>query len=171
MQDEINHKVVALSVSTGKTGARMTANLLKAAMRKFLQDRQRKISRKAAQKPDHKVGKQTVKQLMKQNTGLSNIEITDKNIKSFERIANKYGIDFALKKDMNAEKPRYIVFFKARDVDVVTRAFEEYTAKTLVKAKKPSIIQKLHKFTEQSKEQATQQEHQKTRQKDRGMQL
>ena len=167
MQDEINHKVVALSVSTGKVGARMTANLLKAAMRKFLQEQKRY----AKAKPDHKVGKQTVKQLMKQNTGLSNIEITDKNIKSFERIANKYGIDFALKKDMNAEKPHYIVFFKARDVDVVTKAFEEYTAKSLVKSKKPSIIQKLRKFTEQSMEQAARQEHQKTRQKDRGMQL
>lgn len=165
MQDEINHKVVALSVSTGKTGARMTANLLKAAMRKFLQDKQKK----AIRQPDHKIGKQTVKELMKQNTGLSNIEITDKNIKSFERIANKYGIDFALKKDMKSEKPHYIVFFKARDVDVVTKAFEEYTARTLTKSKKPSIIQKLHKYMEQSK--AQEKTHEKTRQKDRGMQL
>ena len=167
MQDEINHKVVALSVSTGKVGARMTANLLKAAMRKFLQEQKRHTKAR----PDHKVGKQTVKQLMKQNTGLSNIEITDKNIKSFERIAAKYGIDYSLKKDMNAEKPHYIVFFKARDVDVMTRAFEEYTSKSLKRDKKPSVLLKLKKFMAQSQTMDQKKQHEKTRQKDRGMQL
>ena len=44
-------------------------------------------------------GKQTLKQLMKQNAGVSNIEITEGNIKAFESTAKKYGIDFALKKD------------------------------------------------------------------------
>jgi len=41
---------------------------------------------------------------MKQNTGVSNIEITEGNIKAFESTATKYGIDFALKKD-TTEKP------------------------------------------------------------------
>ena len=36
---------------------------------------------------------------MKQNTGVSNIEITKDNIKAFQSTAKKYGIDFALKKD------------------------------------------------------------------------
>ena len=35
---------------------------------------------------------------MKQNAGVSNIEITKDNIKAFESTAKKYGIDFALKK-------------------------------------------------------------------------
>lgn len=166
MQDEINNKVVALSITTGKVGARLTANMLKAAMRKFLND-QKKIVHKM--RPDHKVGKQSVKELMKQNTGLSNIEVTDKNIKSFERIANKYGIDYSVKKDMNAEKPHYIVFFKARDVDVMTKAFEEYTSKSLKRDKKPSITNKLKQFISQS--QSMEKDRQKTRQKDRGMQL
>ena len=167
MQDEINHKVVALSVSTGKTGARMTAAMLKAAMRKFLQ-----LQKKHAKvRPDHKVGKQSVKELMKQNTGLSNIEITDKNIKSFERIASKYGIDYSLKKDMNAEKPHYIVFFKARDVDVMTKAFEEYTSRSLKRDKKPSVILKLKNYIAQSQSMDQKMQHEKTRQKDRGMQL
>ena len=41
----------------------------------------------------------TLKQLMKQNAGVSNIEITGENIKAFESTAKKYHIDFALKKD------------------------------------------------------------------------
>lgn len=43
-------------------------------------------------------GKQSMDKLMKQNVQLSNIEITDGNIKSFERVAKKYSIDFSLKK-------------------------------------------------------------------------
>lgn len=39
-----------------------------------------------------------MKQLIGQNQGVSNIEITDSNIKSFERVARKYGVDFALKR-------------------------------------------------------------------------
>ena len=33
--------------------------------------------------------------------------------RSFERTASKYGLDFALKKDVSVEPPSYLVFFKA----------------------------------------------------------
>ena len=39
-----------------------------------------------------------MRQLMKQNAGVSNIEITDSNIKAFESTAKKYNIDFFAKK-------------------------------------------------------------------------
>ena len=42
---------------------------------------------------------------MKQNAGVSNIEITKDNIKAFESTAKKYGIDFALKKDSTEIPP------------------------------------------------------------------
>ena len=47
-------------------------------------------------------GKQTVKQLIGQNQGVSNIEITDPSIKEFEKIARKYGVDYAVKKDRSS---------------------------------------------------------------------
>ena len=74
---------------------------------------------------------------MKHNTGVSNIEITDQNIRAFSATAKKYGIDFALKKDTSGEIPRYLVFFKGRDADVITAAFREFSAKNLEKEKKP----------------------------------
>ena len=49
----------------------------------------------------------------------------------FERTASKYGLDFALKKDVSVEPPSYLVFFKGRDVDVMTAAFKEFSAKTV----------------------------------------
>ena len=150
MQDEVNEKTVSLCIRGGK----ITAQLLKAAMRKTLaQMEQEKAKQKQQSKvqkqQDDKVkdksyrGKQTMEKLMRQNVQLSNIEITDGNIKSFERVAKKYSIDFSLKKDVTADPPRYYVFFKARDADVMTAAFKEYTGKSLNKDKKPSVRKKL----------------------------
>ena len=67
-------------------------------------------------------GKQTVKQLIGQNQGVSNIEITDPSIKEFEKIARKYGVDYAVKKDRSSSPPKYLIFFKGRDADALTAA-------------------------------------------------
>ncbi len=79
---------------------------------------------------------------------MSNIEVTDKNIRSFERVAKKYGVDFAIKKDKTVSPPKYLVFFKGRDADAITAAFTEFTAKTMEKAARPSVLAQLRKFTE-----------------------
>lgn len=153
MQDEVNEKIVSLCIRCGK----VTANLLKAAMKKALvkmeQEKQKlKGQKQPKQDKEDKTykGKQSMDKLMKQNVQLSNIEITDGNIKSFERVAKKYSIDFSLKKDVNADPPRYYVFFKARDADVMTAAFKEYTGQSLNKDKKPSVRKKLQQAISKS---------------------
>ena len=150
----MNEKTVSLCIRCGK----VTANLLKAAMVKALakmeqEKKQRGQNTKQPQKEKEDKtykGKQSLDKLMKQNVQLSNIEITDGNIKSFERVAKKYSIDFSLKKDVTADPPRYYVFFKARDADVMTAAFKEYTGQTLNRDKKPSVRKKLQKAITQS---------------------
>ena len=97
-------------------------------------------------------GKQTLKQLMKHNAGVSSIEITDSNIKAFESTAKKYGVDFALKKDATESPPRYLVFFKGRDADVLTAAFQEFSARKLTQEQKPSIRKALSAFKEAAKQ-------------------
>lgn len=82
-------------------------------------------------------------ELEKQNAGMVNIEITNKNIKSFERYARKYGINYALKKDKSKEPPVYLVFFKGRDQDALNAAFREFSQKQIQKANKPSIHKRL----------------------------
>ena len=89
-------------------------------------------------------GKMTVKQLAAKDKGLQSIEVTDQNIGSFNRIARKYGIDFAPFK-VKGEK-RYMVFFKAPDADAMTAAFKEYTTKQVRKAERPSVLEKLQHF-------------------------
>ena len=153
MQDEVNEKTVSLCIRCGK----VTANLLKAAMKKALtkmEQEKQKLQGQKQPKQDKEdktyKGKQSMDKLMKQNVQLSNIEITDGNIKSFERVAKKYSIDFSLKKDVNADPPRYYVFFKASDADVMTAAFKEYTGQSLNMDKKPSVRKKLQQAISKS---------------------
>ena len=160
LQEEITQKTLALCVEASK----MTAQLLQQAMKKVLADME-----KHKKNPQLRHGKQTLRQLMKHNTGVSNIEITDQNIQAFSATAKKYGIDFALKKDTCGEIPRYLVFFKGRDADVITAAFREFSAKNLEKEKKPSIRKELDKAKQQAKAQHRQREKVKT--KDRGVEL
>lgn len=68
---------------------------------------------------------------MDQGAELSNIKISEDNISDFERVARKYDIDYSLKKDKSQDPPVYLVFFKARDADVMTAAFEEYARNDL----------------------------------------
>lgn len=93
-------------------------------------------------------GKQSVKELIGQNQGVSTIESNDPDIKSFERVARKYGVDYAVKKVKTEDKPKYVIFFKARDADALTQAFTEYTRKSVEKEKRPSVLDKLHNLTE-----------------------
>ena len=92
MQEEVTQKTMALAITT----SRMTASVLAKAMRKFLEAQKNK----SHQLPK---GKQTLKELMKHNTGVSNLEITNANIRAFSATAKKYGIDFALKKDSSTQ--------------------------------------------------------------------
>ena len=147
MQEEVTGKAVVLIVD----GARMSEQVLEKALRAYLDARKNQPSKIYR-------GKQSLKHLARQNAGLASIEISDKNIKSFTHVAKKYHVDFVLKKDTAAVQPRYLVFFKSRDADAITAAFQEFTVGKL--HRKPSI----RKMLSQAKEQAQKTEH---RQRDR----
>lgn len=166
MQEEVNEKTVSLCI----TGGKVTARLLKQAMMRFLaaieKEKAEKARKQQVKEPPDKDyhGKQSLKKLAQQNVQLSNIEITDNNIKAFEKVAKKYGIDFSLKRDKSVDPPRYFVFFKARDVDVMTAAFREFTGKTLNKTKKPSVRKKLQQAIA-ARSQDKQREREKSKEK------
>ena len=134
MQEEVEQRVVTLVVNCAKLTERELANALKHMLHKFKE-----------QKQNHQPhGKMSVKKLAAQNKGLQSIEVTDKNIGSFTKVARKYGIDFAPFKAKDQD--RYLVFFKAQDMDAMTAAFQEYTAKMVKKKDRPSVLAALARF-------------------------
>ncbi len=162
MQEEVTDKAVALIID----GAKMSEQVLEKALQKFLEAQKNKS-------PKLHRGKQTLKQLAGQNAGLANIEISDKNIKAFTHVAKKYHVDFALKKDTTAEQPRYLVFFKSRDADAITAAFQEFASRKMGRDEKPSVRERLAQAREQA---ARKVEHrtldrEKARVKERGVEL
>ena len=128
---------------------KLTGKVLMKAIQKLLSEMEKQKQKSVVPKTYH--GKQTVKQLVRQGAGVSNIEITDHNIKSFERVARKYGVDFALKRDNTESPPKWLVFFKGKDTDVLTSAFSEFAARKVKRARtapKPSVLATLAKYKE-----------------------
>ncbi len=56
------------------------------------------------------------------------MEIDDANLRQFERIARKYGVDYAVRRDTSADTPRFLVFFKGRDADAIMAALKEFSS-------------------------------------------
>ena len=172
----MNEKTVSLCIRCGK----VTANLLKAAMVKALakmEQEKKQQGQKTNQKQPQKEkedktykGKQSLDKLMKQNVQLSNIEITDGNIKSFERVAKKYRLDFALKKDSSTKPPTYYVFFKGQDTEMMNLAFKKYLGVQMNKKDKPSLMKKLMHFKD-AVSKGKNRERAREQQKDRGQSL
>ena len=138
MQEEVEQKTFNIVVSTTKLTARTILNAGKAA----IQQQQAKMAG----------GKQSVRMLLRQNRGVSSVEIDKTNIRGFERYAKKYGIDYAIRKDNSEMPPRYLVFFKAPDVEAFNAAFKEYSASLLNKTKRPSVLEKLHELVQAAAE-------------------
>ena len=98
------------------------------------------------------------------------IEVTDNNIKSFERIAKKYNVDFAVKKDKTVQPPKYMVFFKAKDTDVLSQAFKEFVKVNEKQKAKASVRSKLKNFMKQVAQNKNR-ERTRDKQKSRGQSL
>lgn len=158
MQEEVTQKTIALAVSATK----MTGRVLAQAMRLYLQSRNNQ---------SHEIpkGKQSLTDLEKQNAALSSIEITNKNIRSFDKAAKKYKIDYALKKDKTKEPPVYYVFFKGRDEERISMAFNEYSQKILKRKEKKSVREELKQ--EKAAEKAQNRQREKVKVQDRGIAL
>ncbi len=134
MQEEVEHKTVSFAISTTK----LTARTLLRGMQFLL----RQYDKHASQ------GKQSMKRLMQQNRGVTNVEIQKTGIKDFDRYAKRYHIDYAIQKDLSTTPPRYMIYFKAQDTDALSAAFKEYSASVLDKSKRPSVLAKLHELAQ-----------------------
>ena len=155
MQEEVSNKTVTLVIRATKLTSDVLLSAIKAYMRhhdqKKTQKKNIKMQQKAAKKNQPKQnqpkqGKITVKELASQNAGMTNIEIDNKNIKSFERYARYYGVNYAVKKDKSKDPPVYMVFFKGRDQDAIHAAFRDFSSAQIKKANKNTIRKRLQKY-------------------------
>ena len=142
MQEEVESRTVNLAVSTTKLSARTIVS----AVRAYLNHRKNVAVKKEHNAEKTPEGKQTVKELIGQRQGVTNIDIAKTDLRGFEKLARKYGIDYAIRKDSSVDPPKYLVFFKAKDADAMTAAFNEYSQRVLRKEERPSVLEQLRKI-------------------------
>lgn len=135
MNEEVSKESIRFAYNT----ARVTVRGMLIGLRK---------AKQVAKVVNDKTGKgeQTVKQLIKQGQGATSMEVSGESMRQFKKIANRYGVDFAIVKNKTADKPRYTVFFKAKDTDAITAVLNEYAGKVVKKNKtqeRPSVLEKL----------------------------
>lgn len=139
VNEEVSGKACNLAVRTTNLTLQVIINALKEQARKA---EQRKLHK--TDEPPH--GKQSIKELIGQGQGVTSVDVSKTELKGFQKIAKKYGVDFAVVKDKNNEPPIYTVFFKAKDQDAINNVIREYTNKKMKQKSKPSVLEKLKKF-------------------------
>jgi len=132
VQEEVENRTVNLVIRTAK----LTGDALKFAVSKYLADRKEKSGGEPVSTPERK---QTVARLAGREAGTPDGK--ERNVNDpfgFERFARKYGIEYTVRKDSSSEEPDHLVFFRARDRETLTAAFNEYTDRTEQKDTVPS---------------------------------
>lgn len=158
-QEQITEKTLALTAQ----GTRFTGRMLAKAFKLILAQAKKQHTKLTT--PKIYKGKQTAKQLLSSGAGVTSAEITDQNIKSFEPVARKWGVDFALYKNDSVSPPMWTVLFKEKQADAMMGAFKEYSANTLKRtAEKPSVLNLLKKMKDLVKNQVVD----RTKNKERG---
>lgn len=150
MQEEVENRTLTLIVN----GSKFSGRMFKAAIAKYMAHRKEVKVHKNRDGPVISHGKQSVKQLVGQGQGVSNIELTDPSIRAFDRIARKYGVDYAVKRDRSSDPPKFLIFFKGRDNDAIEAAFREYAGNKVRKASRPSVLEKLAVFKDMVRDSA-----------------
>ncbi|MFI3226950.1 MAG: PcfB family protein [Clostridia bacterium] len=137
VQEEINHKNIALVTS----GSKLTGRSVLKLVRLYLTH-----CKTAKESIPH--GKQSVKSLAKQGQGMTSLDLQDGDLKKFDRIMKKYGVDYAIMTDKMSKIPTHTLFFKAKDNDAITKAFLDFSAQMVKKQEKPSVLSELRRMIE-----------------------
>lgn len=79
--------------------------------------------------------KQSVKKLMAHGVATNSIELSG-DTKTFDRVARKWNVDYAF---YQTGPDKYLLFFKAGQVDAMTACFSEYSRRVLEKSKSQRV--------------------------------
>ena len=147
MQEDIERRTVAISITATKLTAKVLAKALMAVARQI----QKK--HRAAQTPH---GRQTVKKLMSHGVPTNSLPL-DGDTRLFDRVARKWNVDYSFHK---TGPKKYLLLFKSGQADAITACFSEYTKRVMVKAKdrRLPIREQLKEFGDMEKSRPRQRE-------------
>lgn len=131
MQEDMERRALAITVSAGKLTARTLAKILSAALRQIRRAQRRGKDHKA-QAPQ---GRQDAKKFLDKYPDAQKIPL-DGETRLFDRVARKFSVDYAFRK---TGPGKYVLFFKANQADQITECFAEYTKRAMRKERQKPI--------------------------------
>lgn len=138
LSEDANERSINLAVRVSK----LTAVEIKRAFDKIIAARGGKVSKaKPEQEKKIKYGRTTLTKLDKQYGERASIELKNPDLRMLNSFMKKEKVLFAATKD---GKGAYTLYFKGKDVESLTKAFEKYSRKLLKLGKNtPSLRQNL----------------------------
>ena len=143
INEEIARKTLNMEVKAEKVTAKLLLTLLKKLMKEAekLGGLEKLVSSKG--------NEVKLKDMVKKGQ-LEEIPVEEAELKELKKELNRYGVKFSVMKDK--ESGKYSVFFQAKDMKVMDRAFKHALAQSEKKTeRKESIHKNIEKFKEMAK--------------------
>ena len=143
INEEIARKTLNMEVKAGKVTAKLLLTLLKKLMKdaEKLGGLEKLVSSKG--------NEVKLKDMVKKGQ-LEEIPVEEAELKELKKELNRYGVKFSVMKDK--ESGKYSVFFQAKDMKVMDKAFKHALSKSEKKTeRKESIHKNIEKFKEMAK--------------------
>ncbi|HFR5314868.1 TPA: PcfB family protein [Streptococcus agalactiae] len=143
INEEIARKTLNMEVKAGKVTAKLLLTLLKKLMKEA-----EKLG--GLEKLVNANGNEVKLKDMVKKGQLEEIPVEEAELKELKKELNRYGVKFSVMKDK--ESGKYSVFFQAKDMKVMDRAFKHALAQSEKKTeRKESIHKNIEKFKEMTK--------------------
>ncbi|HES6184715.1 TPA: PcfB family protein [Streptococcus pyogenes] len=143
INEEIARKTLNMEVKAGKVTAKLLLTLLKKLMKEA-----EKLG--GLEKLVNANGNEVKLKDMVKKGQLEEIPVEEAELKELKKELNRYGVKFSVMKDK--ESGKYSVFFQAKDMKVMDKAFKHALAQSEKKTeRKESIHKNIEKFKEMAK--------------------
>lgn len=143
INEEIARKTLNIEVKAGKVTAKLLLTLLKKLMKEA-----EKLG--GLEKLVNANGNEVKLKDMVKKGQLEEIPVEEAELKELKKELNRYGIKFSVMKDK--ESGKYSVFFQAKDMKVMDKAFKQALSESEKKTeRKESIHKNIEKFKEMAK--------------------
>ena len=143
INEEVSDKTLNLEIKAAK----ITAKLIIQQIKKLLKEA-KKFG--GMEKFVSEKGNEVKLKDLVQKRQLEEIAIREEELKSLKKELNKYGVKFSVMKDK--ESGKYSVFFQAKDMKVMDKAFKHALSESEKKTeRKESIHKNIEKFKEMAK--------------------
>ena len=143
INEEIARKTLNMEVKAGKVTAKLLLTLLKKLMKEA-----EKLG--GLEKLVNANGNEVKLKDMVKKGQLEEIPVEEAELKELKKEINRYGVKFSVMKDK--ESGKYSVFFQAKDMKVMDKAFKHALSESEKKTeRKESIHKNIEKFKEMAK--------------------